>query len=153
MSQPNELTDKIARVLKLGGNYLSWASAERQLARAAAAEQDSGPESSILQKMLRVRGRRNEAKAELLKILPPLAVGLEAAGHDASRLLRFRHRINGGGGPQAAGEGWEELRVWLKRVQLTPTQPGGAVEPLAEAAEVSGTADDEAGQSFRGTSR
>ena len=153
MSQPNELTDSIARVLKLGGNYLSWASAERQLARTAAAGPGSSPESGILQKMLRVQGRRNEARAELLKILPPLAVGLEAAGHDASRLRRFRHRIDGGGGPQAAAEGWEELRVWLKGVQLTPPQPGPAVAPLAAAAEVSGVADDEAGPTSRETSR
>ncbi len=118
----NGLTDTISRVLKLGGKYFSWAIVERQFGEVAASQAAQGIKTDIMQKVLEAQGRRFEASADLLKIIPPLAVQLEDAGIDTSvlrlLLLRFAHRIGGGGGPEEAVKGWEDLKVELQRVML-----------------------------------
>ncbi len=120
MSQQNGLTDSINRVLKLGGKYFSWASVERQFGEVAASQAAQGIKTNILEKMLEAQGRRFEARADLLKIIPPLAVQLEDAGIDTSVLRLLLLRIDAGDGPAAAEKGWEDLKVELQRVMLAP---------------------------------
>ena len=130
MQQQNGLTDSISRVLKLGSKYFSWATVERQFGEIAASQAAQGLKTDIVQKMFEAQGHRFEAGADLLKIIPPLAVQLEDAGIDTSvlrlLLLRFAHRIDGGGGPGEAIKVWEDLKVELQLVLLAPQQ-GGAV--------------------------
>ncbi len=118
----NGLTDSINRVLKLGGRYSSWASVEREFGEVAASQAAQGLKTDILQKMLEAQGRRFEARADLLKIIPPLAVQLEDAGIDTSVLRLLLLRLDAGGGPAAAEKGWEDLKVELQRVMLAPRQ-------------------------------
>lgn len=115
MRNQNGLTD---RVLKLGGDYFAYASIEGQMARTATAQAAQGYKTDILERMVEVQGRRHQARHDLLEIIPVLAVQRQDAGHDVRDLLRFQHRIDGGGGPAAAVKGWEDLKVELQRVQL-----------------------------------
>ncbi len=122
MSQQHGLTDSINRVLKLGGRYSSWASVEREFGEVAASQAAPGLKSDIVQKMFEAQGHRFEARADLLKIIPPLAVQLEDAGIDTSVLRLLLLRLDAGGGPAAAEKGWEDLEVELQRVMLAPRQ-------------------------------
>ncbi len=128
MQQQNGLTDTIGRVLKLGGKYFSWATVERQFAEVAASQAAQGLKTDIVQKMFEAQGHRFEARADLLKIIPPLAVQLEDAGIDTSVLRLLLLRIDAGGGPAAAEKGWEDLKVELQRVMLALPQQSGAAE-------------------------
>ena len=123
MQQTNGLTDDIGRVLKLGGEYFSWATVEREFGEVAASQAAQGIKTNILEKMLEAQGRRFEARADLLKIIPPLAVQLEDAGIDTSVLRLLLLRIDAGDGPAAAEKGWEDLKVELQRVMLAPPPP------------------------------
>ncbi len=146
MSQPNGLTDSISQVLKLGGRYSSWASVEREFGEVAASQAAQGIKTNILEKMLEAQGRRFEARADLLKIIPPLAVQLEDAGIDTSVLRLLLLRIDAGGGPAAAEKGWEDLKVELQMMLLTPPQQSSGVEhrplyPPADLARMYGLTD------------
>ncbi len=128
MQQQNGLTDSISRVLKLGSKYSSWATVERQFGEIAASQAAQGLKTDIVQKMFEAQGHRFEAGADLLKIIPPLAVQLEDAGIDTSVLRLLLLRFDAGGGPAAAEKAWEDLKVELQRVMLAPPQQGGAAE-------------------------
>lgn len=123
MTHQNGLTDDIGRMLKLGGHYFTHYGIECQLGRIATAQAARGYSTDNVERMLEAQGQCNQARHDLLEIIPALVVRLQDAGHDVRDLLRFQHRIDGGGGPEAAGKGWEDLKVELQRVALrSPTK-------------------------------
>lgn len=114
----NGPTDSISRVLELGGDYFTCWNLERVKAGIATSQPGHGLETGITDDYLKAQERRNEARAELLKIIPVLAVQLEDADVDSSGLLLFLHRIDGGGGPEEAIKGWAALKVHLQRAAI-----------------------------------
>ncbi len=127
MAQQN-ISDRIGEFLKRAKDYWSACNASSMISSSCAAEAAGGitgyteeATAKLCAEITEVAHKKGDARNDLTRIGPALAADLEARGDDSSALLMFLYAIDGGGGPEAAGPMWPELKVQLQRWAMAPS--------------------------------
>ena len=121
------LTERIALFVKWGRAYFSYARLER-IAPPSGPFSDRNLLDPDLDRLAKLQRSKNEWRTFMVTHGPDLAIKL---GSDPVRpaLLKFLHRIDGGGGATAAMPIWEDVKVGL---QLAALKLVAEVKPPSE---------------------